>query len=94
MYQTKSVRARIIGLDFNAPHIQEFIQEYYRMVRLGTPFMSCFPEEHVLGALIAKNPKLFPPTSIEKLVRSETKPHGKSPKWLQENGYFFLLKRH
>ncbi len=94
MYNTKSVRARVIGLNFNAPQIQDLISEYYRLVRLGTPFISCFPEEHVLGALVAKTPELFPSSSLENLVKSERKLHGKSLQNLQENGYFFLLKKH
>ncbi len=94
MYNTKSVRARVIGLDFNAPQVEDLIREYYRLVRLGTPFISCFPEEHVLGALVAKNPTLFPDSSLENLVKSERKLHGKSVKQMQEIGYFFLLRRH
>ncbi len=94
MYQTKSVRARIIGLDFEAPQVKELISEYYRLVKLGTPFMSCFPEEHVLGALVAKHPEQFPRISIEKLVKNERKLHGKSTKWVEDNQYFFLLRGH
>ncbi len=94
MYNTLSVRARIIGLDFDAPHVGEFIKEYYRLVRLGTPFLSCFPEEHVLGALIAKNPNLFPPSSLKNLVKTEKKTHAKTADRAKKNGYFFLLRRH
>ncbi len=94
MYETKSVRARIIGLNFKAPHTQTFLDEYYDMVKLGTPFMSCFPEEHVLGALVAKHKENFPPTSIEKLVKNQRKLHGKTSKWAEENQYFFLLRKH
>ncbi len=94
MYETKSVRARIIGLDFRTLQVSELIEEYYRLVKLGTPFMSCFPEEHVLGALIAKHPDKFPPIIIENLVKTERKLHGKSTKWVEENKYFFLLKDH
>src|SRR3989339_1519030 len=81
MYQTKSVRARIIGLNFKEPHIETIVDEYYRLVKLGTPFMSCFPEEHVLGALVAKHQDKFPPISTEKVVKNQRKQHGKSSKW-------------
>ncbi len=94
MYETKSVRARIIGLDFRAPQVTELVDEYYHMVKLGTPFMSCFPEEYVLGALVAKHPDKFPPVSLKKLVKNERKLHGKSTKWVEKNQFFFLLKDH
>jgi hypothetical protein len=94
MYKTKSVRARVIGLDFGAPQVADLISEYYRLVKLGTPFMSCFPEEHVLGALVAKHPEQFPLMQEEKLVKNEKKLHGKSTKWAEENQYFFLLRKH
>lgn len=94
MYETKSVRARIIGLNFAYPSTQALVDSYYEMVKLGTPFISCFPEEHVLGALVAKQKENFPPTSMEKVVKNQRKLHGKSEKWAEENQYFFLLRKH
>jgi hypothetical protein len=94
MYNTLSVRARVIGLNFEAPHIQEFLKEYYRLVRLGTPFLSCFPEEHVLGAILAQSPNLFPPSTFKNLVQDERKLKGKSPEQARKNGSFFLLRKH
>lgn len=44
----------VFGLKMNNEKTQELVQEYYRLVELGTPFFSCFPEEMVLMALIAK----------------------------------------
>ena len=94
MYHTKSVRARIIGLNFQSPQVQELVEEYYRLVKLGTPFMSCFPEEHVLGALVAKHPEKFPANTLNNLVKNEKKLHGKTIQWVQDNNYFFLLRGH
>jgi hypothetical protein len=94
MYETKSVRARIIGLNFKMPQVKRLVEEYYHLVKIGTPFMSCFPEEHVLGALIAKYPDQFSPEKFDKLVKNERKLHGKTTKWVEKNEYFFLLKDH
>lgn len=44
----------VFGLKMNNVKTQALVQEYYRLVELGTPFLSCFPEEMVLMALIAK----------------------------------------
>ena len=94
MYTTPSVRAQIVGLDLKAPHVKQFIEEYYALVKLGTPFMSCFPEEHVFGALAAKQPKKFQEHPLKNLVKLEEKLHGKDASWAQNQNYFFLLKKH
>lgn len=42
----------VFGLNMNDPLILEFLENYYRLVRLGTPFLTCFPEEFVFSALL------------------------------------------
>jgi hypothetical protein len=44
----------VFGLKMNAEKVQKLIENYYEMVELGLPFMSCFPEEFVLSALLWK----------------------------------------
>jgi hypothetical protein len=94
MYITPCVRARIIGLDLSLPKAKALIKDYYELVELGTPFMSCFPEEFVLGALIHKNPEEWPFHPFEKLVKSERKMHGKTQEQVEKMGFFFLLRHH
>lgn len=94
MTATTCIRARIIGLDLLSEKVKNLIAEYYSLVELGTPFMSCFPEEFVLGALIGKNPEAWPFQPFNKLVKSERKLHGQKTEQIEEEGFFFLLRHH
>ncbi len=94
MQKLPCIRARLIGLDLASDKAKKLIQDYYDLVELGTPFMSCFPEEFVLGALIGKNPQLWPFQTFDKLVKSQRKLHGKNENQITEEGFFFLLKNH
>ncbi|MBM3198104.1 MAG: hypothetical protein FJZ58_02460 [Chlamydiae bacterium] len=94
MYQEKSLRARVIGFDLSIKKVQTLLQEYEELVALGTPFLSCFPEEFVLGALLAKNPDFWPAQPFPHLVFNEHKCHGKSIESIQELGAFFLIQQH
>jgi len=86
MYNTKSLRARVIGLDFEQHKTQELLADYIHLVDLGTPFCSCFPEEFVLGALLAKTPFVWPQHLFQELVAHEGKKHSQHA--------FFLLRQH
>ncbi len=94
MYTTPCIRARIIGLDLKTEKAQSFIKDYYTLVEMGTPFLSCYPDEFVLGALLGKNPKLWPTQPFNRIVMSERKLNGKDRAWVQKQGYFFLLQHH
>jgi hypothetical protein len=91
------IRAALFGLKMDSPLAKELIEDYYRMVELGTPFLSCFPEEFVLAALLGKlryptllpSPFPFLPDPVE--LGKETQE--KRSKWLQD-GYFFSFIKH
>ena len=44
----------IFGLKMNTPKAKLFVEEYYKLVDLGYPFFSCFPEEFVFSAILGK----------------------------------------
>jgi len=44
----------VFGINMKSEKIQRFIDEYYKMVKLGTPFLSYFPEEVVISAIFNK----------------------------------------
>ena len=44
----------VFGLNFVSDKINKFIEEYYEMVKIGTPFLSYYPEEVVITALFNK----------------------------------------
>ncbi len=58
------VCTRVFGLKMNTEKAKKLIRQYYDLVELGTPFLSCYPEEFVLTAILG-NPeyqswKLYP----------------------------------
>jgi len=44
----------VFGLNMMSPMINKFIDEYYEMVEIGLPFLSYFPEEVVMAAILNK----------------------------------------
>lgn len=75
----------VFGLKMDSDSAQSLIRQYYDMVRLGTPFLSCFPEEFVLTAILNQPEfaswRIFP-YSIASWF------HGGN------EGYFFYLREH
>ncbi|MBM3196746.1 MAG: hypothetical protein FJZ61_02015 [Chlamydiae bacterium] len=50
----------VFGLDFSYPPVEKFLQDYYACCESGFPFLSVFPEEHVLSAIFAKYCNSYP----------------------------------
>ena len=50
-----TVNSIVFGLNLTSPKIMQFINEYYNMVQLGLPFLSCFPEEIVFSCIFNKS---------------------------------------
>ena len=44
----------VFGMNFGSDKINQFVEEYYDMVKLGTPFLSYYPEEVVITAIFNK----------------------------------------
>jgi hypothetical protein len=51
---TPYIDSRIFGLRMDTPLAQKFIKDYYQMVELGTPFLSCLPEDFVFSAILGQ----------------------------------------
>ena len=45
----------MFGLNLKSDNIKKFVNEYYEMVKLGTPFLSNFPEEVVITSIFNKD---------------------------------------
>jgi hypothetical protein len=93
----------VFGLKMNTEKTQRLIEEYYQMVELGTPFLSCFPEEVVLMALIDKMNKMgsslgetrktyWGPCKIPKLFGNSQEPN--SIELLKKAGFYFYHMPH
>ena len=49
-----TINSIVFGLNLNCERINRFIEEYYKMVEVGLPFLTAFPEEIVFSALMNK----------------------------------------
>ncbi|MFZ4673540.1 MAG: hypothetical protein ACOYL1_04265 [Chlamydiia bacterium] len=83
---SKHLRMPVFGVDTHLEWFDDFLLEHKKLVRLGTPFFSCLPEEFVLTAL---KDRFFPNslTPTEMLVGFDYTPSVK-------NGYYFYLRHH
>lgn len=86
------VSMQVFGLRMDLPWVQDFIQDYYKMVRLGTPFLSCYPEEHVISALAHKY-KNHLPARLQKIILPSTDDNSHYVD-AKKNGYYFFLRKH
>lgn len=44
----------VFGLKMDSERVRKLIEQYYSLVDMGSPFLSCFPEEFVLSAIIGR----------------------------------------
>lgn len=86
------VSMQVFGLKMDLPWVQDFIEDYYKMVRLGTPFISCYPEEHVISSLAYKYRNHIPP-KLEKIILPSSEDN-KLFVDAKKQGYFFFLRKH
>jgi hypothetical protein len=45
----------VFGLNFASENINKFVEHYYEMVKLGTPFLSYYPEEVVITSIFNRD---------------------------------------
>jgi hypothetical protein len=80
----------------NTPSTQTLIDEYYKCAELGTPFLSCFPEEFVLAAIIAKikDPQWIPADNHFKWLSITADDTPENLEKAKQEGFFFYLQKH
>jgi hypothetical protein len=89
------INSIIFGLKMDAPLAQKLIEDYYHLVELGTPFLSCFPEEFVLTALLGKPEfSAWVPMNMPLFLKSHdtTPPTPGNMQKLKDEGYFFYQR--
>lgn len=100
--QARHVRMWVFGLDMEREWVKSFLNQYTNLVEMGTPFLSCYPEEFVISALAnahfdhipsLSNPKLVPSQGYGKIVKTHDKDAGNY--WRAcEDGYMFVVRNH
>lgn len=90
----RHLTTQVFGLDMNAPHVEKFIESYYKYVALGTPFISCFPEENVFSAIMEQSPENWPGIEHFSILRYQSTTDPWELDWCKKNGTFFYLRIH
>lgn len=89
-----TINSIVFGLNFGSEKINNFINEYYKMVELGLPFLSSFPEEIVFTTIFNRPEYKYvikKRNERNKLYIHETDLNEKSAK---DYGYFFLQRKY
>jgi hypothetical protein len=87
------VNSIVFGLRMSAPEVVAFIEEYYRMVERGWPFLSHFPEEVVFAVLFNQDPESFFPNRPEHPMLYINEGYLPSEE-ARKHGYYFIQRGH
>jgi hypothetical protein len=100
--QAPHVRMWVFGLDMDRPWVSSFLKDYTGMCKAGVPFISCYPEEFVISALVKKfeahipmlhDPVYTPKHGYGKVVK--THDHDWENYWrAKKEGYMFVVRDH
>ena len=100
--KARHVRMWVFGLDMGQRWAKTFLEQYTHLVQLGTPFISCYPEEFVISALAhahknnipsLSDPLLVPSYGYGKIVKTHDQDAGNY--WrAREDGYMFVVRNH
>jgi hypothetical protein len=89
-----TINSIVFGLNFSSPIVNEFVEEYYSMVKLGLPFLSCFPEEIVFTAIL-NQPKyhhMFSNPSLNGTLYIHN--YHVSKEYAKKYGYYFSQRQY
>lgn len=89
--QSMHLFTAVFGLKMNDAQTIDLVQDYYSYVELGSPFLSCFPEEFVLNALIKKHFGSLATHNLSVLKFPETEENFELYK---NQGFYFYLRSH
>ena len=87
------------GLKMDTPLAQTFIDEYFQMLKLGTPFLSCFPEECIFMAIYGQRKfrRKWRQHRIPNILKYADPEIDDTPERIEETrskGFFFYQLRH
>jgi hypothetical protein len=102
MDDMEQVRMWLFGLKMDQPWVESFLNDYTRMVSIGYPFMSCYPEEFVISAIAKKyeryipalqDPLMVPSKGYNKIIKTHDKDVQNYCR-AKIGGYIFVVREH
>ncbi len=96
---TTYINTTIFGLDMKHEMSKQVIREYYDYVKLGYPFVSCFPEEFVLTAIMRNfegTPWQLHPYDllINYIIPENAEERKVQMEGMRREGYYFYNRKH
>jgi len=89
IYDDPNVNSIVFGLNLSSEKIQNFINDYYEMVKLGLPFLSNFPEEMVFTTLLNKPEYKYVFNNCPKVYQLYVHEAHKNREYAKQVGYYF-----
>ncbi len=97
--RSKYLKTIVFGLKMSSPRVKSLVNQYYDLVKDGYSFLSCFPEEFVLTALI-NQPEFRSwmkhykkPRRLFKEEEVQVKDNPKNILYAKSKGYFFYQRQ-
>jgi hypothetical protein len=88
----KTVNSIVFGLNLNSSKINEFIEEYYEMVKLGLPFLSVFPEEIVFTSIFNKPKYNYVFKNMYEMHHLYINEYYLNKETARQDGYYFVQR--
>jgi hypothetical protein len=87
------VNSIVFGMKMDSKLAKKFIDSYYEMLKLGTPFLSCYPEEIVFSAIYGqgKFAKKWKPHRFHQLLVGEDQGPERIEQAIKEGAFFLHL---
>jgi hypothetical protein len=91
----RHISTQVFGLKMDTEKTKKFVNAYYKMLELGTPFLSCYPEEFVYVSIFQQSEKDWPSQHLFSVLRFQGSQDIQSEaKILKETNLYFLLRHH
>lgn len=91
----KHYATQVFGLKMDVEKTKNFIKRYYDFCEMGTPFLSCFPEEFVFASIFLQSEKDWPSQEMFTILQYPIENddlHAMDK--MEKDGYYFYLRKH
>lgn len=89
------ISTQVFGLKMDSERAKDFVKSYYEFADMGTPFLSCFPEEFVFGAIVGKSRKDWPTLAMSYILQYPVPNENQaSINAIRDMGFYFYLRTH
>lgn len=82
----------VFGLKMDRAKTKDFVTAYYRFVSMGTPFLSCFPEEFVFASIFLQQEKEWPTIPYFMIMKYGKQNDEESVLAAKKTGVYFYLR--